>query len=140
MPDHHSKDERTSPGGKTTFTFRVQPDIKLELAERARSLGLSPSQYVEAIVVKCHYEHVRNDNSDTVEQKLTLSADQADVYQSLLTKLSQQFPDHTTAEIITACLAHALENAGALWQRSMKTFLRRIKEGYYHHKIEKNDN
>ena len=110
------------------------------MAERARELGLSPSQYVEALVVKGHFEQQQQTRRSPATDTLQLPKDTAAHYHYFLGELKNKFPSHRDTDIVIACLAHAVENAGALWQRSLNTFLKRITTDFYQTKIEKNDN
>lgn len=113
------------PAGKTTLTFRLDPNIKLHIAATAKGLGMSPSQYVEALIMKRHSELVATLKEP---EKPKLPAKQTPVQnliEQFVEKLSASHPSATKEELIAAALHHAYSNKGALWQRSLKTYLTR---------------
>lgn len=133
-------EDKAMSGGKTTITFRILPDIKLELAKKARSLGMSPAQYVEALVVKGHFEANQETKSSQEQKPFQLSETSMPLFQHFIQKLKARFPEQSNSDLVISCLAHGVENSGALWQRSLSTFLKRVLNGYYQTKTKNHDN
>lgn len=117
--------------GKTTCTFRIMPHEKLLLATKAQMLGMSPSQYIEALVLGQHNEILNRMESVQKQRNTHFTVDEEKLFHAFLAKLCKRYPNSTTGEIILASLAHAFENFDAVWQRSMKTFLNRVRNNYY---------
>jgi CRP-like cAMP-binding protein len=117
--------------GKTTCTFRIMPHEKLLLAAKAQALGMSPSQYIEALVLGQHNEIQQRMEATQKQRNAQFTEDEEKLFYAFLAKLRQRYPNNSSGEIILASLAHAFENFDALWQRSMKTFLRRVRSNHY---------
>ncbi|NJN77418.1 MAG: hypothetical protein HC803_03065 [Saprospiraceae bacterium] len=58
---------------------------------------------------------------------------QVETFEKFMGKLKAKHENYSQTELINACLVHATENEGAIWQRSLNTFLKRLKK-------ENNDN
>ncbi|MEO1263332.1 MAG: hypothetical protein AAFZ15_31270 [Bacteroidota bacterium] len=120
--------------GKTTCTFRIMPQEKLKLALKAKELGLSPSQYIEALVLSQHQLLLKQKEEKEVNRGINLPFQEerkVKTFYAFLNKLKKRFPKNTIDEIVLASMIHAYENQGALWQRSLKTFLRRLRNHFY---------
>lgn len=121
--------------GKTTCTFRIMPHEKLKLASKARELGMSPSQYIEALVLNQHNILLKKEEKTNQAVSLTFKEEtKIGLFNSFLKKLTKRFPKYTAEEIVLASMVHAYENQGALWQRSMNTFLHRLTKHFYNPK------
>ncbi len=116
--------------GKTTCTFRIMPHEKLLLATKAQTLGMSPSQYIEALVLGQHNEILKR-MEGAQKRSFQFTENEEKLFYAFLAKLCKRYPNSTTGEIILASLAHAFENFDAVWQRSMKTFLKRVRNNHY---------
>jgi hypothetical protein len=58
---------------------------------------------------------------------------QVETFEKFMEQLKTKHENYSETELINACLVHATENEGAIWQRSLNTFLKRLKK-------ENNDN
>ena len=58
---------------------------------------------------------------------------QVETFEKFMKKLKTKHENYSETELINACLVHATKNEGAVWQRSLNTFLKRLKK-------ENNDN
>lgn len=118
---------------KVTLSCRILPEQKLELAETAKSLGLSLSQYVEALVLKNHktIEEVPKMEFTWEEVDSLLPDNLREVYRDFMDKLKIRFPDASEQQIVTATLAHGFENHGAWVQHKLKRFLNRLETNFY---------
>jgi len=120
------------PKGKTTMTFRLMPNEKLAISAKAQELGMSPAQFAEALILN-RYNDFNNQRTSLQgrTQSLVFEEDESLLFKKHLNILRHRFPNCTVEELLTATCIHAVENQGALWQRSMRTFLRRIKQKFY---------
>lgn len=121
--------------GKTTMTFRLLPNEKLAIAAKAQELGMSTAQFAEALILN-RYNDFNNQRSSLQgrTQSLVFEEEESLLFKKNLNILRQRFPTCSVEELLTATCLHAVENQGALWQRSMRTFLKRIKQNFYHQK------
>ena len=117
---------KLSTAGKTTCTFRIEPNAKLALAETAKELHMSPSQYVEALVMEQHDLFVNSLEAKQREKKIVFSESMYQLIREHLSKLKKRYPESSIEQMIAASLDHAFSNYGAIVQRSFKTSLRRI--------------
>ncbi len=120
--------------GKTTCTFRISPETKLALATTAKELNMSPSQYIEALVSQQHNIVVNSLDVIKREKKITFSEPLYELVMKHLEKLKERHSDSSVEELIAGALAHAYSNKGAIWQRSLDTFIKR--NSYHINKLE----
>jgi len=108
---------------KTTFTFRISPENKLQIAATAKGLGMSPSQYMEALALKRHTETINSLVDLKAGNRFNFNKLQLEKVNSLLTKLKEMHPTCSDEELMTACLDHVLSNKFAWWERSLNKYL-----------------
>ena len=121
MEQSNSQNQKDS--GKTTFTFRISPENKLHIAATAKGLGMSASQYMEALALKRQTETINSLIDLKAANRFKFSKPLLLRVNSSLEKLKELHPGFSDEELMTACLDHAFSNEGAYWQRSLKTYL-----------------
>lgn len=130
-----SNSQHQKDSGKTTCTFRISPENKLHMAATAKGLGMSTSQYIEALVLKRHGETINT----LVEQKAAncfkFSKPLLLRVKDSLSKLKELHPDFSDEELMTACLDHAYSNHESNWQRTLSTYLNRLQTFLSNYKI-----
>ena len=112
--------------GKTTFTFRISPENKLQIAATAKGLGMSPSQYMEALALKRQGETINQLVEEKAANQFRFSKPLQKKVNRVLANLKERYPEYSNEELMAACLDHAYENIGAVWKRSLRTFLQRL--------------
>ena len=101
-----------SKTGKTTMSFRIMPDTKLRIAGVATKLNMSPSQYIEALVMKRHNEIVdaiNKTNRPTPPKTsfLNLSNEQEIELREAIEDLLELFPNRDKEELLIASVLQA---------------------------------
>lgn len=113
--------------GKTTFTFRISPENKLHIAATAKGLGMSTSQYMEALALKRHTETINTLVDLKAANRFKFSKPLLLRVNNSLGKLKEAHPKYSDEELMAAALDHAYSNKGAFIQRSLGTYLSRIR-------------
>jgi len=140
MNKENSNQIESKPEGKTTVTFRILPNVKLHIAATAKGLGMSPSAYVEALIMKRHTQMVESISESKKEKPVELPTAMQQIINHFSELLKKQHPGTSEEELIAAALFHAHSNKGALWQRSLNTYLSRIRVELSNQKNNNHDN
>lgn len=131
-----------------TISCRVTPDIKMQLAQRSEKLGMKLCNYIELLVLNQFDNEIKEESQVTAENQedekslieptfqalfthLTDDATQSEIFEKHLNILQETHETFTEAELVNACLIHAVKNDKALWQRNLSVFLNRLKDGEY---------
>lgn len=130
-----------------TISCRVTPEVKMQLARQSKELGINLCNLIELFVLnqldnkfqntsKNENENGNeNDENEVTFQKVILAQTQAtsqvQVFDTKMEALKKRHQDSSEAEIVNACLIHAIENRWALVQKGLPVFINRLKEGKY---------
>lgn len=128
-----------------TISCRVTPEVKMQLARQSKELGINLCNLIELFVLNQldnKFQNTsknengnENDENEVTFQKVILAQTQAtsqvQVFDTKMEALKKRHQDSSEAEIVNACLIHAIENRWALVQKGLPVFINRLKEGKY---------
>lgn len=123
----------TKTGPKVMASYRISPDLKLELAATAKELGMTMSQYQEALIVGRHKKFNEalkalhnppppappvNPNNFKIDNSLL------EHFESILEKLQRQYPKYSKSRLLIAALKYVLYNEREFITKSFHYFLK----------------
>ena len=129
-----------------TISCRVTPEQKFALVQRSEKLGMKLCKYVEMMVLKGFEEEQSEakENTENTSKEAaptasitidtvirTTSPTKADIFEKYMLDLQERYPDSSEVELVNACVIHAFSNRKAWHQKSLKTYLKRLKKGQY---------
>jgi hypothetical protein len=117
----------------------------MQLARQSKELGINLCNLIELFVLNQldnKFQNTsknengnENDENEVTFQKVILAQTQAtsqvQVFDTKMEALKKRHQDSSEAEIVNACLIHAIENRWALVQKGLPVFINRLKEGKY---------
>lgn len=122
-----------------TISCRVTPNQKLALIQRAEKLGIKLCSYVELLVLR-DFDNMQQESKETEKEIIPITIDAvlradsstaANIFEKYMEGLQERYPDYSETELLNACLIHAFKNHKNWYERSLKTYLTRLKEGQY---------
>ena len=122
-----------------TISCRVTPNQKLALIQRAEKLGIKLCNYVELLVLR-DFDNMQQESKETEKETIPITIDAvlradsptaANIFEKYMEELQERYPDYSETELLNACLIHAFSNHKAWHQKSLTTFLKKLKQGQY---------
>ncbi len=130
--------------GKTTMTFRLLPEEKLEIVRAAREMDLSSSQYAEILILGHHnqlLEKIKDVEKEPPKLGLDLSLDnyQVQFVNAALKALRRKFPNEPLELLLLASVFQVFNNEQSFVKDSLKDSLSKVKQKIKKHKSKNHD-
>lgn len=130
--------------GKTTMTFRLLPEEKLEIVRAAREMDLSSSQYAEILILGHHNQLLEKKvelekESSKPELGLLLDDYQTQFVNAALKALKRKFPDEPLELLLLASVFQVFNNEQSFVKDSLKDSLSKVKQKIKKHKSKNYD-
>ena len=130
--------------GKTTMTFRLLPEEKLEIAMSAREMDLSPSQYAEILILGHHNQLLEKkmeveEESSKPELDLLLDSYQIQFVNAALKALKRKFPDEPLELLLLASVFQVFNNENSFMKDTLENSLSKVKQKIKKYKSKNHD-
>lgn len=130
--------------GKTTMTFRLLPEEKLELIKSAREMDLSSSQYAEILILGQHNQLLEKrieleKESSKPELDLLLDDYQIQFVNAALKALKRKFPKESLETLLLASVFQVFNNERSFVKDKLEDSLSKVKQKIKKHKSKNHD-